>query len=81
MRYLLGIFFLVLGIIGVIFPIIPGIPFLVIAGFLFGFLNEKQILKFLKRFKNEDKNSKINKLINYAIIKYIHKRTAASNGK
>jgi len=78
MRYISGIFFLILGIIGVIFPIIPGIPFLIIAGFLFGIITEEKLVSLLKKFKNkENKNSKINKLINFAIIRYIHKKKPA----
>ncbi len=79
MRILLGILFLVLGIIGIIFPIIPGIPFLVVSAFLFGIIDEEKLLKLLKKFKTEKKNSFLNKLINYAIIKYIHKKKFVLN--
>ena len=79
MRVLWGIFFLILGIIGIIFPIIPGIPFLLVSAFLFGIISEEKLLKALKKMKTEKKNSIVNKLINFVIIRYIHKRKLLLN--
>jgi L-rhamnose mutarotase len=49
---------------------------LVVSAFLFGIISEKQLIKGLKKFKVKDEKMAkwTNKLINYIIIKYIHKR-------
>ncbi len=75
-RILLGLAFTVLGILGIILPILPGIPFFIIAAFLFGIISEEQLAKGLKKFKIKDEKMAkwTNKLINYIIIKFIHKR-------
>ncbi len=79
MKIIWGIFFTILGIAGVILPILPGLPFFVIAAFLFGFISEKQLIKGLKKFKIKDEKMAkwTNKLINHIIIRYIHKRKIA----
>jgi len=79
MRFIFGILFLILGILGIIFPIIPGIPFLFVSAFLFGFIDEERLLKVLKKFKTEKKNTVLNKLINYVIIRYLYKKKFTLN--
>ena len=76
MRYFWGTLFLFLGIAGIILPILPGLPFFVVSAFLFGIISEKQLVKGLKKFKIKDEKMAkwSNKLINYIIIRYIHKR-------
>jgi hypothetical protein len=76
MKYFWGIFFILLGIAGIILPVLPGIPFFIVAAFLFGIISEKQLVKGLKKFKIKDEKMAkwTNKLINHVIIKYIHKR-------
>ncbi|NPA16225.1 MAG: DUF454 domain-containing protein, partial [Aquificae bacterium] len=32
-KYFLGFVFLIVGIIGVIFPVLPGVPFLILSAF------------------------------------------------
>ncbi len=78
MRYILGFLLLILGILGVIFPVLPGIPFLVAAAFLFGIIDEKKFLTILKKFKTDKRDTFVNKIINYIIIKYIHKKKIPS---
>ncbi|WP_029522363.1 hypothetical protein [Persephonella sp. KM09-Lau-8] len=73
-RIILAFVFLILGVLGIVFPIIPGIPFLLISAFLFGIIPHSLVLKVLKKVKTENKNSKFNKLINYVLIKYVHER-------
>ncbi len=75
-RYIWGFVFVILGILGIILPILPGIPFFIVAGFLFGIIPEEQVVKLLKKmkFKDEKMAKWSNKLINYIILKYIHKR-------
>ncbi|WP_457638729.1 DUF454 family protein [Persephonella sp.] len=79
-RYLFGLFFLIIGIIGVIFPFIPGVPFLLISAFFFGFLSREKVIRYMKKFKNSDRNSSINRFINYVLIKYIHRREPLKAG-
>jgi len=76
MKLLFATLFLILGIIGVIFPIIPGLPFLVVSAFLFGFISEQRLVKILKKskFKDQKFGRFYNRLVNYGIIKYIYKR-------
>ena len=74
MKYILGLLLAILGILGVIFPILPGIPFLIAAAFLFGIIDEEKFLKLLKKFKTNKKNTFVNKVINYVIIRYIHRK-------
>ncbi len=81
MRIFLGLVFLILGILGIILPIIPGIPFLLLSAFLFGFIDEKRVIKVLKKLKTNKKNSFLNKMINFVILKYIHKKDISPVGK
>lgn len=76
MRYFWGILFLFLGIAGVLLPILPGLPFFVISAFLFGLISEEQLIKGLKKFRIKDEKMAkwSNRLINYIIIRYVHKR-------
>ncbi|WP_029521571.1 hypothetical protein [Persephonella sp. IF05-L8] len=73
-RLALGFFFLILGILGIFLPVIPGVPFLLVSAFLFGIIPHSFVLKALKKMKTENKNSRFNKLINYVLIKYVHER-------
>jgi len=77
-RITLGIFFIVLGIAGIILPILPGIPFLVIGGFLLNLIPKHIVIKFLKKIKLEKKGGFINKLINYVLIRYVYDRKISS---
>jgi len=82
LKYALGFLFLLIGILGIILPVIPGVPFLIISAFFFGFLSREKVVRYLKKFKNGKKNSGTNRLINYVLIKYIHKKNPVSiNGK
>ncbi|SNZ02199.1 hypothetical protein SAMN06265182_0047 [Persephonella hydrogeniphila] len=82
MKYILGFIFLLIGVLGIILPVIPGVPFLIIAAFFFGILSKDKVVKYMKKFKNGDKNSSINRLINYVLIRYVHKKTPLNaNGK
>ncbi len=82
MKYILGIVFLLIGILGIILPIIPGVPFLLISAFFFGILSKEKVVRYLKKFKNGNKNSGINRLINYVLIKYVHRKAPINaNGK
>lgn len=76
MKIFWGIVFFILGIAGVILPVLPGIPFFIISAFLFGIISEEQLIKGLKKFKIKDQKMAkwTNKLINHIIIRYIHKR-------
>jgi len=76
MRYIWGLFFFFLGVLGILLPVLPGLPFFVVSAFLFGIISENQLIKGLKKFKVKDEKMAkwTNKLINYIIIKYIHKR-------
>ena len=74
MRIIYGVFFILLGIAGVILPILPGIPFLIIGGFLLGIIPKSFVIKILKKLKLENKGSRLNKILNYIIIKYIYEK-------
>ena len=76
MRIFWGVVFLLLGIAGIILPILPGLPFFVVSAFLLGIISEEQLVKGLKKFKIKDEKMAkwTNKLINHIIIRYIHKR-------
>ncbi|WP_457641741.1 hypothetical protein [Persephonella sp.] len=77
MRLILGILLFIVGILGIILPIIPGVPFLVISGFLLGLISERMVVRTLKKFKIKDgKNRLWDKVINYLIIKYVHKKNS-----
>ena len=74
MKGVYGVFFIILGIAGVILPVLPGIPFLIIGGFLLGIIPRKIVLKTLKTVKLDNKESKLNKFLNYLIIKYVYEK-------
>ena len=75
MRIILGFLLIFLGIAGIFLPLIPGVPLLIIAGFLFGVVPNRYVIKILKAMKNKKgKRSLLTRLINYIIIKYIHNR-------
>jgi uncharacterized membrane protein YbaN (DUF454 family) len=74
LRIILGIIFILLGIAGLILPILPGIPFLILGGFLLNLIPKSLVLKFLKKIKLEKKDSLLNKLINYILIRYVYER-------
>lgn len=74
MKSMYGIFFIILGIAGIILPVLPGIPFLIIGGFLLGIIPKKLVLKTLKTVKLDNKESKFNRLLNYLIIKYVYEK-------
>ncbi|NPA58011.1 MAG: DUF454 domain-containing protein [Aquificae bacterium] len=73
-RFVLGFVFLVVGIIGVIFPVLPGIPFLILSAFFFGFLSREKVIKYMKKLKTSDKNSTFNRVINHILIKYVYRK-------
>ncbi|WP_187146671.1 MULTISPECIES: hypothetical protein [Persephonella] len=79
MRFVLGFFFLIIGILGIILPVIPGVPFLVLSGFLLGIISDRTVVKTLKKFKVKDgKNRLWDRVINYVIIRYIHRKKAVN---
>ncbi|WP_456381716.1 DUF454 family protein [Persephonella sp.] len=81
-KYFLGFVFLIVGIIGVIFPVLPGVPFLILSAFFFGILSREKVVRYLKKFKNSNKDSTLNRTINYILIKYIHRKEPIKlNGK
>ncbi|NPA12914.1 MAG: DUF454 domain-containing protein [Aquificae bacterium] len=73
-RIVLGVIFLILGVLGIIFPVIPGIPFLVISAFFFGIIPKDKVVKYTKKLKGAVKNRKLDKFINYVLIKYIYQK-------
>ncbi len=73
-RIILGILFILLGIAGIILPILPGIPFLILGGFLLNIIPKPLVLKLLKKIKLEKKDSPFNKMINYILIRYVYER-------
>ncbi len=50
MRKLIGVALLFVGLIGLFLPLLPGIPFIVITLYVFGFISRKRLLRFLKNF-------------------------------
>jgi len=75
MRRILGVFFIILGLAGMVLPILPGIPLLILGGFLLNLIPKSWVVKFLKKLKMEKKKgSRLNKLINYVLIKYVYER-------
>ncbi len=74
MKGMYGVFFIILGIAGIILPVLPGIPFLIIGGFLLGIIPKKLVLKTLKTVKLDNRESKLNKFLNYLIIKYVYEK-------
>ncbi|WP_456401301.1 hypothetical protein [Persephonella sp.] len=79
MRIFLGIGFLIIGILGLILPVIPGVPFLVLSAFLLGLISDQTVVRTLKKFKVKDgKNRLWDKVINYVIIKYIHRKNSVN---
>ena len=56
--YLLGVFFIILGIAGLVFPILPGWIFIFIG---MAFLGNKKLEKFFQKMKNSEKTKKANK--------------------
>ena len=73
-KFIYGTIFIILGIAGIILPILPGIPFLIIGGFLLGVIPKDMVLKILKKLKLDEKDSKLNKMLNYLIIKYVYSK-------
>ncbi len=75
MRIFIAILLILIGIAGVFLPLLPGVPFLIVAGFLLGIVPNRYALRILKSLRNKkNKNTLINKLINYIIMRYIHNR-------
>lgn len=50
MKRLFGVGLLFAGIVGLILPLLPGIPFFLIALYLFGFISRKRLLRLLRSF-------------------------------
>ena len=73
-KIIFAFIFLFLGVLGIVFPVIPGIPFLLISAFLFGIIPHSLVLKVLKKVKTENKRSRFNKMINYVLIKYVYEK-------
>jgi len=75
MRVVLAVFLIIIGIAGILLPLLPGVPFLIIAGFLLGLVPNRYALRILKALRNKkNKNTFTTKLINYIIMRYIHNR-------
>jgi len=75
LKYFIGLLLIFIGILGVIFPILPGIPFLLFGAFMLGFVSEQKLIKVLKKTKTKSyKKNFYNRLVNFGIVKYIYKR-------
>jgi uncharacterized membrane protein YbaN (DUF454 family) len=78
-RYILGIFLIALGLAGIVLPIIPGIPLIILGGFLLNLVPKSIVVKFLKKIKMEKKGGLLNKIINYILIRYVYERKISFN--
>lgn len=62
-----------LGLLGLILPLMPGVPFLIIALYLAGIIDRRRLLGYMKRFRGK-KGSVWRKLIACFLIKVVYGR-------
>ncbi len=70
MRFLLVLVLIALGIAGLILPLLPGVPFFIVALYLLGFVSRKRLLKLFRNFKGK-KGSLQRKVVGWIIISFV----------
>ncbi len=72
-RGVIALFLIFIGILGILLPVIPGIPFLIASLYVLGILNRKIAVRLLKKFKGK-RNSVQRRIIGCIILKLVYKR-------
>ncbi|RLJ70655.1 hypothetical protein BCF55_0935 [Hydrogenivirga caldilitoris] len=73
MRFVLAFALLAIGIVGIILPVLPGIPFLLAFLYVVGFLKKERFLRMLKRYQGE-RNSFQRKVTSCILIYVVYHR-------
>ena len=74
MRILVAIALLILGILGIALPVLPGIPFLIAFLYVLGVLKRDRFLKLLRRYRGK-RNSLQRKVVSCILIKLVYRRS------
>ena len=72
-RFLAVILLVAVGVLGLVLPLLPGWPFLLIALYMLGLVSKRRLLKGLKRLGGK-RGGLLRKLIACLIIKVVYRK-------
>ncbi len=72
-RLTVAVLLFALGLIGILLPVIPGVPFLLIALFMFGVLSRRNFLRYSKRFRGR-RGSLWRRMIACVLIRIVYRK-------
>ena len=74
MRILVAVILLVFGVLGIVLPVLPGIPFLIAFLYVSGLLKREKFLRLVKKYQGR-RNSLQRKVVSCILINLVYRRS------